>query len=112
MKSEPLADEVTTTRAKRALRRSFTDEQRLKVVTDCLEPGASVSGVSLRYGINANVVRKWIIRHRMGGLVKASTTLTPEGSAWNLTPSARKTLRIVAMRGFRSHLAPCRASRD
>lgn len=75
LESAVMNEEASEARVRRAVRRSYTDEQRLNVVTECLKRGASVSGVSLRHGINANVVRKWIIRHRAGSLVKSSAML-------------------------------------
>lgn len=47
-----------TTRARRTYARQFKSE----VVAQCLAPGASVSGVALMHGINANVIRKWLPR--------------------------------------------------
>ena len=34
------------------------------VVEQCLGPGASVAGVALAHGFNANLVRKWIVKHQ------------------------------------------------
>lgn len=48
-----------TTRARRTYARQFKSE----VVAQCLAPGASVSGVALMHGINANVIRKWLPRN-------------------------------------------------
>ncbi len=31
---------------------------------ECLQPGASVSSVAISYGINANVIRKWLPIYR------------------------------------------------
>ena len=40
-------------------RRRHSDELKTKVVAACDEPGASISGVALAHGLNANLVRKW-----------------------------------------------------
>jgi transposase len=40
-------------------RRRHSDELKAKVVAVCNEPGASISGVALAHGLNANLVRKW-----------------------------------------------------
>jgi transposase len=45
-------------------RRYFSREHKLAVVQACLEPGASVAGVALAYGFNANLVRRWLVQHR------------------------------------------------
>ncbi len=41
------------------VRRRHSDELKAKVVAACNEPGASISGVALAYGLNANLVCKW-----------------------------------------------------
>lgn len=45
-------------------RRRFSVEQKAAIVRECLEPGATLSGVALEHGLNANMVRKWVVRHR------------------------------------------------
>jgi transposase len=40
-------------------RRRHSDELKAKVLAACDEPGASISGVALAHGLNANLVRKW-----------------------------------------------------
>ncbi len=42
-------------------RRWFTAQFKDEVVARCRRPGASVSAIALELGLNANVVRKWII---------------------------------------------------
>jgi len=41
-------------------RRWYTKTFKQEVVTQCLQPGASVSKVSIERGVNTNLVRKWI----------------------------------------------------
>ena len=40
-------------------RRRHDNELKAKVLAACDEPGASISGVALAHGLNANLVRKW-----------------------------------------------------
>ncbi|MEO6745514.1 MAG: transposase [Caldimonas sp.] len=42
-----------------APRRRHGVEFKAKVLADCNEPGASISGVALAHGLNANLVRQW-----------------------------------------------------
>ena len=49
--------------ASKPTRRSYAPEFKRAVVAQCRQPGASVSGIALSHGINANVVRKWLPRH-------------------------------------------------
>lgn len=43
----------------KSTRRSFTEEFRQRVVAETEQPGASIAGIALAHGINANVVHKW-----------------------------------------------------
>ena len=42
-----------------APRRRHGAEFKAKVLADCDKPGASISGVALAHGLNANLVRQW-----------------------------------------------------
>jgi transposase len=44
-------------------RRRFTLEERRAMVQECLAPGASVSEVALRHGVNTNQLFKWRRQH-------------------------------------------------
>lgn len=48
-------------------RRRHSKELKQQVLTECAQPGASVAGVALAHGINANVVHKWR-RQAAGGI--------------------------------------------
>lgn len=51
-------------------RRVHSAEFKAKVLAECRQPGASVSGVAIGHGLNPNVVRKWLAGldlKRMGG---------------------------------------------
>jgi transposase len=43
--------------------RKHSDDFKRKVVAECLERGASVAGIALANGVNANLLRKWIPRY-------------------------------------------------
>ncbi len=47
-------------------RRSWSLEQRQRIVAEALAPNASVAEVARRHGLNANLVFKWIRRAREG----------------------------------------------
>ena len=55
-------------------RRRHGAELKAKVLAACDEPGASISGVALAHGLNANLVHKW----RRGRGVKHATRVTVE----------------------------------
>lgn len=45
--------------AKRRVRRRHSEELKARVIAECEAPGASVAGVALAYGLNANLVHRW-----------------------------------------------------
>jgi transposase len=67
-------------RVNRTGRRSYSREYKLEIVEECSVPGVSVAGVALSHRINANLVRRWIVQHGAGRLVRlptATPTLLP-----------------------------------
>jgi transposase len=51
-------------RVNRTGRRTYAPDYKLAVVSQCSEPGVSVAAIAMARGINANLVRRWIVRHR------------------------------------------------
>ncbi len=45
--------------SKKKTRRRYGAELKQQILAECAEPGASVAGIALSHGINANVVHKW-----------------------------------------------------
>lgn len=45
-------------------RRRYDPAWQASVVSACLEPGASVARLALEHGVNANLVWKWIQKHK------------------------------------------------
>lgn len=45
-------------------RSSYPKSFKAQVVQECLQPGATISGVAISHGINANVIRKWMTLYR------------------------------------------------
>lgn len=41
-------------------RQRHSPQFKQQVVAACAEPGASVAGIALAHGLNANILRKWI----------------------------------------------------
>jgi transposase len=56
--------------SKKITRRRHSQELKAQILAACAEPGASVAGVALAHGINANVVHKW--RRLAGGGIEPS----------------------------------------
>lgn len=47
-------------------RRVYSPSHKRAIVEQCLRPGVSLAGNALAHGINANLVRKWIVSKRPG----------------------------------------------
>ena len=67
------AGSASGVRVNRTGRRTYTLDYKLDVVSRCREPGVSVAAVALAHGINANLVRRWIVRHQ-GALTGSAST--------------------------------------
>lgn len=74
---------VIGVRVNRTGRRTFTLQYKLDVVRECGQPGVSVAAIAMAHRINANLVRRWIVRHR------------PELTATVASPRARMLPVIV-----------------
>ncbi|MFL9944332.1 IS66-like element accessory protein TnpA [Paraburkholderia graminis] len=62
-------------------KRRFDPEGKRKLIEACMQPGASIAGLALKAGVNANQLHKWIhLRERTTG-----TAMTAAGEP---TPSA------------------------
>ena len=61
-----------------APRRRHGAEFKAKVLADCDEPGASISGVALAHGLNANLVRQW--RAGRGAKPASASVTLPSGA--------------------------------
>lgn len=78
---------------KTGTRRRHSDELKAEVLAACDQPGASISGVALAHGLNANLVRKW----RCGrGAKLAGTAIAPAAASKTAAP-LRTTPEFVAI---------------
>ncbi|KON80438.2 transposase [Azoarcus sp. PA01] len=85
-------------------KRQHSEEFRQAVVQACGEPGASVAGVALANGVNANLVRKWMAKRgvrppgqsvRRGALQAAVSEFVP----LHVAPASPPDIRIELCRG-------------
>ncbi len=59
-------------------KRRFDRRTKQRLVEACLEPGASVAGLALRRGVNANLLHKWIKLHQQRLAVASRQSPTAE----------------------------------
>ena len=82
----------------RVPRRRHSAELKAKVLAACNEPGASIAAVALSHGLNANLVRKWLvgrglkrtgIQAPVAVMASAAATVPPSVAAPFLAADAR-----------------------
>lgn len=90
----------------RRRRRTHSESFKQAVVSACSEPGASVAGVALANGINANQVRRWMRERgaeppsrRSARPVAVSEPSLPGFVPVQVTPSAEAVIRLEVRRG-------------
>jgi len=79
-KATSRARPVVGIRVNRTGRRTYTLQYKLDVVRQCSELGVSVAAIAMARRINANLVRRWIVRHRRdltAAVVEPRATLLP-----------------------------------
>ncbi|WP_152208677.1 IS66-like element accessory protein TnpA [Marinobacter changyiensis] len=79
-------------------RRRFSPDFKASIVDECLEPGASVSRISLENGLNTNMVRRWINEARRApktsGFVSVTLPAAPSAPSNQSVSEKRSTIRI------------------
>lgn len=55
-------------------RREFEPVSKERLILSCLVPGVSISRLALDHGINANLLRNWVNKYRMGQRPKLATS--------------------------------------
>lgn len=68
-------------RRKRDGRRVYSPRHKRAIVEQCLQPGVSVAGIALAHGINANLVRKWILKLKHERAAAAAKRSSPAPAA-------------------------------
>jgi transposase len=58
-------------------RRYYDRAGKARLIEACLEPGVSVAALALQHGVNANQLRRWVMKRRQG-----STPRLPDPSAF------------------------------
>ena len=63
--------------ANRAKRRVYSPELKSQVTQECCQPAASIAGVALSHGINANIVHRWLRESVRSALVTQPQAFVP-----------------------------------
>jgi transposase len=88
-------------------RRTWSADQKQRIIAESFAPGASVAEVARRYGLNANMLFMWRRRDRRagGGNDEAPVNIVPvrvvEATAIATAPSSMGRMEIVLVGGER-----------
>lgn len=76
-RAEAVADLVE--RVRRDGRRQYRPEAKQALLQQCARPGMSIAAVALANGLNANVLRRWILQDQraMAGVVNPAAAMLP-----------------------------------
>ena len=55
---------LVVTGTRRDGRRRYEQESKRSLARACLQPGVSLAGMALKHGVNANLLRKWVVKHQ------------------------------------------------
>jgi transposase len=87
--------------ANRPKRRVYSTETKSQVAQECRQRGASIAGVALSHGINANIVHRWLREHSQTALVVKSQAFVPvtlDEPAPGSTPQSAPDIRVEVHR--------------
>ena len=74
-------------------RRVHSAELKAQVIAECREAGASVSAVALAHGLNANLVRKWLVGRGLKRAGLPAAAVAPMETAPATTATTAQRLR-------------------
>lgn len=92
----------------RRRRRHHSAEFRAEAVRACQQPGVSVAAIALARGLNANLLRRWVLRAERGTLLVPSRSSAPSIAAEScggfvpvgiFSSATEATIRIEVRRG-------------
>ena len=87
--------------ANRPKRRFYSPEFKTRVMQECRQSGASVAGVALSHGINANIVHRWQREQTPSALSVQSRAFVPvtlDEPAPGSAPQAAPDIRVEVQR--------------
>ena len=91
--------------ASRPQRRFYSPQLKGQVTQECRQSGASVAGVALSHGINANIVHRWLREHSQQALVPQSQAnanafipITLDELSQSSAPHAEPDIRVEVQR--------------
>lgn len=69
--------QLVVTGTRRDGRRRYDEESKRSLARACLQPGVSLAGMALKHGVNANLLRKWVVAYQLAPDVAAMPDAAP-----------------------------------
>lgn len=57
--------QLVVTGTRRDGRRRYDEQSKRSLARACLQPGVSLAGIALKHGVNANLLRKWVVAYQL-----------------------------------------------
>jgi len=73
---------LVVTGTRRDGRRRYDKASKAALARACLEPGVSLAGMALRHGVNANLLRKWVVGYQLSNDVTSTLLCASPMSAF------------------------------
>ena len=87
----------------RRTRRKHSAEFKASVIRACQQPGVSMASVALANGINATMLRKWVVESERGAAPRLATVMAVQPTFVPVTvqpdDAGRQDIRIELQRG-------------
>jgi transposase len=69
--------QLVVTGTRRDGRRRYDEESKRALARACLQPGVSLAGMALKHGVNANLLRKWVVAYQLASDATAMPDTVP-----------------------------------
>ena len=69
--------QLVVTGTRRDGRRRYEAQSKRSLARACLQPGVSLAGMALKHGVNANLLRKWVVAYQLAPDVPAVSDAPP-----------------------------------
>ncbi|MCU6501811.1 transposase [Rugamonas sp. A1-17] len=57
--------QLVVTGTRRDGRRRYDEQSKRSLARACLQPGVSLAGIAFKHGVNANLLRKWVVAYKV-----------------------------------------------
>jgi transposase len=73
---------LVVTGERRNGRRRYDAQSKEALARACLQPGVSLAGMALKHGVNANLLRKWVVKQKSSGAAALTRSAADPGNAF------------------------------